>query len=212
VHTDVQLVCFDLGGVLLRICDGWQHACTVAGVSIARRKLDTAARGPLADLIANSDLGRLDLDAFARAAGPLLGVDPADVVAVSNAYLLGAYPGADDLLDELANAGIPTACLSNTNESHWRMINDPRHPASLPLHRLTHRFASHLIGARKPDEAIYAHVERATGVPGRGIVFFDDLPPNVEAAWQRGWRAVRVDPAADPVERIRDHLFDLRVL
>jgi putative hydrolase of the HAD superfamily len=212
VHTDVQLVCFDLGGVLLRICDGWQHACEVAGITVARRKLDAAVRGPLTDLMARADLGQLDLHTFAAAAGPLLGVQPEHVVAVSNAYLLGAYPGVEELLLSLADRGVATACLSNTNASHWRMMNDPDHPAALPLYHLTHRFASHLIGARKPDPAIYEHVEDVTGVPANAIVFFDDLAPNVEAAWQRGWRAVRVDPAGDPVATVYQHLTDLGVL
>jgi FMN phosphatase YigB (HAD superfamily) len=212
VRVDVQLVCFDLGGVLMRLCEGWNHACTVAGVPQPTRKLDGALRTKIAEVIARSDLGELDLPAFADEAGPLLGVGPEDVVAVSNVYLRGAYPGAAELLNDLADLRIATACLSNTNESHWRMMNDAEHAAALPLEKLSHRFASHLIGARKPDPAIYEHVERVTGVSAGAIAFFDDLPVNIEAARRRGWRAFQVDPAGDPVAQAKAHLSDMAVL
>jgi len=62
-------------------------------------------------------------------------------------------------------------------------------------------------GLRKPDDAIYAHVERATGVPGGQIVFFDDVEENVEAARRRGWRACHVDPRPDdPLSQVRAFL------
>ena len=94
----VQLVCFDLGRVLVRICDGWSHACRVAKVASPTAELNPAALARLEELIEQSDTGRLDLDGFARAAGPALGLAPADMVALSNAFLLGTYPGVDELL------------------------------------------------------------------------------------------------------------------
>lgn len=78
----------------------------------------------------------------------------------------------------------------------------------LPLDRLTYRFASHLVGAVKPDDAIYAHVERVTGVAPGSIVFFDDLEANVAAAARRGWRAHQVRVDADPIAQVRLHLRD----
>ena len=73
--------------------------------------------------------------------------------------------------------------------------------------RLHHRFASHLLRLRKPDDAIYAHVEGATGVRGMAIVFFDDVAENVDAARRRGWHAYRIDPAPDdPLPQVRSRL------
>jgi HAD superfamily hydrolase (TIGR01509 family) len=82
------------------------------------------------------------------------------------------------------------------------MMNDPSHPAYVSMDKFAHRFASFLIGHRKPDEGIYAHVERATGLSGSAILFFDDVQENVDAALRRGWRAHRVDPKADPVRQM----------
>ena len=208
----IRLVCFDLGRVLVRLCDNWRHACELAGLPAPPAKFDPAVRAKLEQLIALSDTGRLGLDDFARAAAPLLGVDPEHVTALSNAYLIEPFPGVDDLLDELGARGLETACLSNTNASHWEMLADPAHPAALPLDRFTHCFASHLLGMRKPDPAIYAHVERCTGAAGEQIAFFDDVGENVQAARARGWRAFLIERTDDPLAQVRRHLAELQVL
>ena len=64
--------------------------------------------------------------------------------------------------------------------------------------------ASHLVGLRKPAKAMYEYVERAAGLAPSGILFFDDVVENVEAARRRGWRAYRIDPAPDdPIPQVR---------
>lgn len=62
--------------------------------------------------------------------------------------------------------------------------------------------------AAKPEAAVYEAVERALGLPGDQLAFFDDRPVNVEAATARGWRA-RVWTGADAA---RDELVALGVL
>jgi putative hydrolase of the HAD superfamily len=211
VDNDVEIVIFDLGRVLVRICDDWPHACRVAGVGIAP---DVAARikGPTTaeadELLRRYDTGRLDLASFAEAVAPLSGLSPRDVVRLQESYLLGPYPGIDALLDDLtAAARVRTACLSNTSDLHWRMMQARGGPNSLPLHRLDYHFASHLCGLRKPDDAIYAHVEEETGAAGDRIVFFDDVKENVDAACRRGWRAWKIDPGPDdPIPQVRAFL------
>jgi HAD superfamily hydrolase (TIGR01509 family) len=208
------LVVFDLGRVLIRICDGWSHACEVAAVAVPGgvNELDEATTRRIDDVAARLDTGRIDLDTFARELAPLRGLRPEDVVRIQNIYLRGPYPGAVELIDELKGAGVQTACLSNTSDSHWRMMTNPADPNYLPLERLTYRFASQLIGLRKPDEAIYEHVEQTTGVAPGAIVFFDDLEANVAAATRRGWRAHQVRIDADPIAQVRTHLRDAGVL
>ena len=203
---DIKLVCFDLGRVLVRICDGWSHACEVAGVRPAREP-GPAAAAALHDLVCRVEVGEIEPAEFCRRAAPEMGLRPGDVSAIWNAYTRGTYPGAAELLDELKATGVPTACLSNTNAAHWALLNDPASHSWFPFDRLTHAFASHLLRLRKPDDAIYAHVERATGTSAAGIVFFDDVPENVDAARRRGWQANRVDPAPDdPLPQVRSRL------
>ena len=45
------------------------------------------------------------------------------------------------------------------------------------------------LGVLKPEPAIYAVVEAATGLSGPELFFTDDSPDNVAAAAARGWRA-----------------------
>src|SRR6187399_493686 len=101
--SSVQLVVFDLGKVLLRICDGWEHACDVAGVP--RPKLNTPfgsdARAKIDQIISLYDTGKIDLPTFAQQISEHRGIEPAHVIALSDAYLLGPYPGAVELLHEL---------------------------------------------------------------------------------------------------------------
>ena len=62
---------------------------------------------------------------FARTAASHLGVSEADFVAMHNAYTIAPYAGTAALLDDLRAAGMPTACLTNTNENHWRIMHAP---------------------------------------------------------------------------------------
>ena len=207
-HNDLPLVIFDLGRVLIRICDGWSHACELAAVAVPGgvNELDEPTSRRVEELTGKLDTGRIDLDTFARELAPLRGLRPQDVIRIQQIYLRGPYPGAVELLDELHGAGVQTACLSNTSDNHWRMMTNPADPNYLPLERLTHRFASHLIGVRKPHDAIYEHVERVSGKRVDRIVFFDDLEANVAAAARRGWRARQIRIDADPIAQVRSHL------
>lgn len=58
------------------------------------------------------------------------------------------------------------------------------------------------VGRIKPDPAIYAHVEAATGLPGPAHLFADDRPDNVAAAEARGWRAHLFDGPAGWADRL----------
>jgi putative hydrolase of the HAD superfamily len=201
-----RLVVFDLGRVLMRICDGWRHACEVAGVPVPRNELDDAARARVMQFVMQNEVGRMDQAEFARAAAPVLGLEDAHVIALSNAYLLGPFDGAGELIDDLRGEGVVTACMSNTNANHWRILTDAADAHGRVVNRLDHRFASHLVGARKPDERIYAHVERETGAEPASIIFFDDLPENLPPAEARGWRTHLVERSENPIPMIREAL------
>jgi putative hydrolase of the HAD superfamily len=210
-----SLVVFDLGRVLVRICRDWRQACEVAGVDVSRfKEPDEAGRATLHDLVCASEVGQLDFDGFCTRAGDLFGVEPAAVACMSNNYLRGTYPGANELLEELRRRSIDTACLSNTNENHWRIMTSP--PMDQTLSRLKYHFPSQLCRLRKPDPAIFRHVERATGHKPAEIVFFDDVEENVTAARGCGWMAEVVrfdgdDDRHDPITQVRAHLARLGV-
>ena len=205
-HTEIKLVVFDLGGVLIRLAPSWRDAFEHAGVAYAHPLDHPPVRARLRQLIDLEEVGALGTTGFFGQAAPLLGITPSELVRVSDAYLRGAFPSVHDLIQELAAGDTATACLSNTNHNHWKDLTNPDHPNGLPLHRLDYRFASQLVGHRKPDPAIYRHLEQATGFTGPQIFFFDDLAINTEAAAQLGWRTHRVESPDDTVTEIRQAL------
>src|SRR5215831_1194830 len=143
----IQLVIFDLGRVLIQLCDGWGHAARIAGVRRVPREvsdLDDASRAEWDRLVGLYDSGRIDQATLAREIAARRGLQPDDVIRLQNSFLRGAYPGAAELIHELADRGIATGCLSNTAEPHWGQVHDPRDPNYLPMDRMTFKFASHL--------------------------------------------------------------------
>jgi len=106
---------------------------------------------------------------------------------------------------------ITTACLSNTNARHWELMHSDSH-AGLPMHHLTHRVASHLVGVMKPEEGIYEHLEQITGLAPGSLLFFDDKAENVATAKRRGWHGERIDPGGDTVAQMRGHLRSYGVI
>ena len=200
----VKLVVFDLGRVLVRICDDWMQACESAGVKLDRVELDGVKLSAMQSAVHQVETNDLSFDEFTTQIAELLGATKDQIRDASAAFAIGLYEGVEPLLDELHEAGVPTACLSNTNEHHWAFLADSSHPSYFPLSRLKHRFASHLIHARKPSPAIYEHLERETGFTGSEILFFDDVRENIDGALKRGWTAVWINPELnDPLSQIR---------
>lgn len=207
----VRLVCFDLGRVLVSIANGWADACRRAAIAVPPELGVPEVSERLHALLVPLELGLIDIDAHTREVAECLRLDPASVRRVIAKWLVGPYPGATALLDDIALAGVKSACLSNTNGYHWELMLDPKGDYHEIFSRLDHHFASHLIGAMKPDAETYLHVESLTGVGAGAVVFFDDLSANVEAARARGWRAYRVEPG-DPIPQMRRWLVAEGVL
>lgn len=202
----IRLVCFDLGGVLVRIRDGWADACQAVGVTLPAALADPTLSARMTGLSKQVELGVIDARQFAEQTARITGLTVSQVYDVSAAWLCGPCPGAHELLDRVWATGVQTACLSNTGNHHWQLLTTPGAVNDLALDRLTYRFASHLIGLAKPAPAVYRHVESLTGIPPAGILFFDDSHDNCRAAHDRGWHAYRIDPAGDPVTQMYRHL------
>jgi putative hydrolase of the HAD superfamily len=210
--ADIHLICFDLGRVLVRICDSWKHAGEMARIPAPIERLPDDKRKAVHASVAALEVGQIDHAEFCDRVTPIFGLDRSHIESAWNVYPLGVFEGAVELVDELNSRNFATACLSNTNASHWGMMSDQSHPAYFPFERFTHAFASHLIGARKPDPAAYEHVETIAQVPGPRIAFFDDLPENIAAALQRGWNATLITRDEDPIAQARRALLRLGVL
>lgn len=204
----IDLVCFDLGGVLVRVADGWPTACAAAGVPLPAALNDPQRRPTFHALYQRAEVGEIDIKTFTSMLAAEIGMTPQQMWDISEAWLIAAQPGAADLLRELTQQPVPTACLSNTNDHHWHMLTGNGGFDGLDLGLLGRRFASHEVGLAKPDPAIYEHVERQTNTQPDRILFFDDLPENCEAARRRGWNVHMVTSKTDPVSELRSVLSD----
>jgi glucose-1-phosphatase len=195
-----RLVCFDLGGVVIRICRSWEEGCRAAGVPW---RAEPAWVGELETISQRYHAGLSDTLAFARelhaATDGIYSV--AEILAIHHAWLLEPYEGVAELVEEAHAAGLASAVLSNTNAAHWGRL------CALPaLMHIGQLFASHEIHLLKPDTAAFAHVEQASGCAGPDILFFDDTLVNVEAACSRGWQAVLIDHEQPTAPQMRQAL------
>lgn len=214
MHADahdvpIRLICFDLGGVIVRICRTWEEACAAAGLAVRHddtfhapdrlHQRRTLHHRHECGHVASADYWAL----MSRAIGGVYAPD--EVELIHQSWILGEYRGIADLVERLASRShIETACLSNTNQAHWRLLTGgPYHRA---VSYLRHRIASHEINLAKPDEAAYRHVERLTARRAGEILFFDDMPENINAARAIGWRAELIDHTGDTAAQIDAHL------
>ncbi len=96
------------------------------------------------------------------------------------------------------------AALSNSNELHWeRNTNDLGVTGLFEV-----AISSHQVGLHKPDPRMYlTALDRLGAVPDT-VMFFDDVPENVEAASALGIHAFQVDG----VEAVRSRLLREQLL
>ncbi|OIO70847.1 MAG: hypothetical protein AUJ58_01915 [Zetaproteobacteria bacterium CG1_02_55_237] len=110
-----------------------------------------------------------------------------------NAIFLGEISETRAMLQS-ARVQFPCFAFTNTNATHHATWS-----AMFPdvVASFEHVFASNEIGIRKPEAQVFEHVAHTLGIPLDAIMFFDDMPENVEAAIKAGIRAVHVRSPAD---------------
>ncbi len=210
--TKPKVVVFDLGGVVVRICRSIKEAGDRCGIAVREEDITPARRAERRAIHAEYERGRMGCDEFFVAIARTTGgrFTPEQFRAMHLAWIIDEYAGVSQLIDDLHGAGVETGVLSNTNASHWAQMQpmpDARGDVIAPKFatpaKPMHKHASHLLGVAKPERAIYEEFARRTGFRPQEIVFFDDLPENVEAARAAGWDARVVDHAGDTAGQMR---------
>ncbi len=209
--SEIKLVCFDWGGVILRICRSWQEGCERAGLPVRDGSTDESAMRRRHELAVRYQVGELSCDQFVTALAETTDglYTPDEIRLIHDAWLIEEYDGVGDVVSELvSHPTVSTGLLSNTNQLHWeRHIETSGKRADFPtVGLLEHRHASHLLRLAKPDPAIYRAFERQTGFDGATILFFDDLEENVQAAQSVGWKSEQIDHTGDTAGQIRAYL------
>jgi HAD superfamily hydrolase (TIGR01509 family) len=184
-HLDIDLVLFDLGGVLIELGDvsSLQEVATVVGT-------DEQWREWLASpWVRKFEKGECSEREFAVQVVSEWGLDvaPERFLQIFRDWPTGPYPGTTELMLEVKRSA-QIGCLSNTNAMHWR-----HQSTTWPvLDTFDFRFLSFELGFAKPEKAIFQAVaDRVPFSPDR-ILYFDDVAVNSDAARSFGFRSEQV--------------------
>ncbi len=175
------VIVFDVGGVLVHL-DGtdWFRR------NAALEPDEMRSRWLALDVVRRFERGHLGFDDFAEGVLTAFEIDmPVDAFRAEFAtWATRPFPRAYDIVANVSQGHV-TACLCNTNEIHWPVVNGKLGVGSW----FHHVFASHEIQHVKPDPESFAHVTETLGVEPGLVIFLDDSHDNVEAARASGWNA-----------------------
>lgn len=203
--AQVQVVLFDLGGVLIRL-RGVQVL-----LSHLEGRMDEAGlmqRWLYSPAVRLFESGRCSLETFCTdiVKELHLPMNAQEFLEVFKSFLAEPFPGVAEILPILGKT-IPIGILSNTSDPHWQMSRE-----MLPeLDGVRHLFLSYRMGLLKPDAAMFRQVLSSLGEPAESILYFDDHPANVAAARALGFQAVQACGFQEAVKELTT-LGLLRVL
>jgi 2-haloacid dehalogenase len=104
------------------------------------------------------------------------------------------------LIDKLKARGVPVFALSN-----WGDESFDRAVAFYPfLGAFDRTYVSGKLKMKKPDPALYAHVENDCGIRPERLLFTDDREDNIRAAAVRGWQTHLFDGPPGLARRLAD--------
>ena len=187
----MQVVLFDLGGVLIRISRSWSEAADRARVAVPVEQRETGSLVRPSGNQADLQRGAIDYAQFLERERLRLGdrLDSEALHRIHMEWLQGEYDGVAEIVAALGRAGVRTGTLSNTDAEHWKALSEMPAIRALDVHALSFR-----LGLLKPSPEIYHAAEDLLDVTGSAICYFDDLQENVEGALRCGWNAMWIDP------------------
>ncbi len=203
MNNDVSTVVFDLGGVLI----DWNPRHLYRRLFDEERQMEWfLANVCTPEWNKRQDAGR----SFDVATQELLERHPEHADLIRAYYgrweemLAGPIDGTVEILREIKESPYRLYALTNWSAEAF--------PIARELYDFLGWFegivVSGEIGIVKPDPAIFEHLERIFELQPRETVFIDDVPANVEAAREAGFRAIRFE---NP-EQLRDELESLGVV
>ena len=202
----VEAVIFDLGGVVFgisleAIIKSWAESADVSPQDIA------AKFGPdlYYERFETSDISPEEYrDHVCEVLG--ISLSDEDFDRGWNSIYLDVLPGIEPLLKKLRNM-LRLVVLTNTNEVH---AGEWRKRYSEILRYFERIFASHEIGARKPEPASFQTVLGYLGLAPEKVVFIDDNPENVSAANALGIISFTATTAGEITEKLKQIGMEIR--
>jgi putative hydrolase of the HAD superfamily len=188
-----QALLFDLGGVLIDIDFGRALSAWAASSALPLAELQRRFR--FDEQYERHERGEIGAHAYFDHLRATLQLTASheEVARGWNAIFVGEISAARAAV-AAARKSLPCFALTNTNAAHMACWSRRFPEVVGAFDRI---FASHEMGLRKPERAVFEHICRATGVAPASFVFFDDLPDNVAAAARAGFQTVLVRSAGD---------------
>jgi len=181
----VELVLFDLGGVLVRL----------GGIGAMQGLASTGAEEEVWDRwlacpwVRSFQRGLCHPEDFASGVvrDLALAISPAEFLERFQRWPEALFDGAVELVNTVRSQ-VRVGCLSNTNAVHWEQLR-----GRWGLDQLFDVvFLSHEMGLLKPGREIFERVSSVAGCPNEHIVFLDDGATNVDQAIAVGFQARKV--------------------
>jgi HAD superfamily hydrolase (TIGR01509 family) len=197
VAAPVEVVLFDLGGVLIEV-PGVRVMLELTGIE---SEAELWRRWLTCRWVRRFESGGCSEIEFAAGvvADWQLELGAAAFLEAFRDWPAGPLPGAAELVTQ-TRASVATGCFSNTNALHWH-----EHMAAWPLAGLfDHRFLSFELGLVKPDLAAFAQVAGMLDVPAGRVLFLDDNAVNVAGAAAAGFQAIRVAGVGEARQRLAE--------
>ncbi|HEX4127927.1 MAG TPA: HAD-IA family hydrolase [Acidimicrobiales bacterium] len=183
----IELVLFDLGGVLIRP-GGVASMRALAGIDSDEALWERWLGCPW---VRRFEAGGCTPDEFAggMVADWELTLEPAAFLEEFGTWPEPPFDGALELVDAVrTRAPAGAGFLSNTNSFQWATNYE-----AIPLTQaFAFRFLSFELGLVKPDAAIFEAVAERLPVPRQRVLFLDDNAVNVDAAQDAGFAARHV--------------------
>lgn len=179
---EIDVVLFDLGGVLIRL-GGMGDMAMLADEpdedEIWRRWLTCP-------WVRRYERGECDEGTFARGMVETwsMPASPNEFLDAFVSWPKGLLPGARELVSEL-HGRTRLACLSNTNRVHCERYEEQFGLMTL----FDEQYLSYEMGLVKPDREAFDHTIDGLGCDPHRVLFLDDNQINVEGARQAGLTA-----------------------
>ena len=155
------VVLFDLGGVLVHVRGFGTLASLLnqAGADWSGDGQAMRSRWLGSPSVRSLELGQIPPGEFAERFVDewRLPIEPEAFEEDFAGWIVGPFPGAEQLVADLQGRGYHVSCLSNGNALHWEAM-------SSFLSRLDSAFSSHLLGEIKPDEQAFLATAARLGV------------------------------------------------
>jgi putative hydrolase of the HAD superfamily len=187
MSSKIEAVLFDLGGVLERV--------------VAAPQVEEWTRGQIpsdefwhrwlsAESVRLYETGKIGTLEFCEHVVDELEirVSPQEFKYGFLTWLAGPYDGAAELVQAVRGAGYKVASFSNSNESHWPIMERHQDTATI----FDANFPSHQLAICKPDREAFVEVAKRWGIAPASILFLDDNEVNCDGARATGMQAERV--------------------